>query len=117
MTDAWLTTLALTIPLVALAVFDIRVARRVRAAAAIRPRQPFLNLVSIIVTGIAIGATVGAILGIQNVVFNVWGVRLLPPPLPLVAIYVALIAGSLSLIPLRRQIRRWETEIPPEPEA
>ena len=111
----WLFVLLLTLPLVALAWFDVRVARKLHQAAAIRPQSTFLSLVSWVVNGVAIGIVSGAVLGINSVVFVLTGLRILQMPLPTVLIYVAVIAGSVALLPLSRQIGRWEREIPPDP--
>jgi hypothetical protein len=70
----------------------------------IRPRVPFLVIVSALVDGVAIGAWAGAIVGVQAAVFTLTGIRLLQPPWSLVLIYVGLIAASVALIPLKRWI-------------
>lgn len=100
---SWLILLVLSAPLVALAVYDIDVARELRSAD--RPPIPFLSLVKGIVYGVTIGGCIFAALGIQSAVFLLTQVRLLPPPLPLVVIYVGCVTASVAVYRLRRWIR------------
>ncbi len=115
MTGEWLTTLLLTLPLVGFAVFDTRLARTLARTAAIRPQSTFLGLFALVVKGIAVGVWCAVALGVASVAFLTTGVRLLPPPLGLVLIYAAVIVASVVLLPVRRQLSRWEHEIPPDP--
>jgi hypothetical protein len=102
---AWLVTTAISIPLVILAVFDLDVARELRAADAIQPSIPFLGQIKGVVYGITLAAVIFAILGILSAVLLVTGLRLLPQPLPLILIYIGCIAASVMVWRLRRWIR------------
>ena len=107
MIEQWLFTFALSAPLVALAVYDLDVARELRKAD--RPPLPFLTLVKYVIYGVTIGGIIFAALGIQSIVFLLTGIRLLPPPLPLIVIYVGCIVASLMVYRLRRWIRaQWK---------
>lgn len=101
----WLLTIALSLPLVTLAVYDVDVARELHDADRIKPPIPFLSLVKGIVYGVAIGGGIFALLGIQSAVFLLTGIRLLPQPLPLIVIYIGCIVASLMVYRLRRWIR------------
>lgn len=104
-TISWLLIIALSLPLIALAVYDLDVARELHDADRIKPTIPFLTLVKGIVYGVTIGGGLFALLGIQSAVFLLTGIRLLPQPLPLVVIYIGCIVASLMVYRLRQWIR------------
>ena len=98
--------LLISAPLVVLAIFDIRVARIVRRAERMKPQIPFLTGVKWLVYGVCVGAIMAAALGLNSALVNLTGLRLIPPPLPFLMIYVAVIAGSVGLQLLRQRIRK-----------
>ena len=106
MTDDQLAALAITAPLVVLAIYDIRVALVVRRAERMKPSIPFLTGVKWLIYAVCVGAVVSAFLGLNTAVFNLTGVRLVPPPLPFLLIYLAVIAGSIGVYVLRRYLRK-----------
>lgn len=106
MTNDQIAALAITAPLVALAIYDIRVAIVVRRAERMKPQIPFLTGVKWLIYGVCIGAVSAALLGLNSAVFNLTGLRLIPPPLPFVLIYIAVIAGSVGVYELRLYLRR-----------
>lgn len=105
MTDQWLLTIVISIPLVYLAVFDLQVARELRAAD-YQPSIPFLGLVKGIVYGVTGAAILAVVLAIASGVFLVWGVRVLPPPIGFLMLYAICISASLAVYRLRQWIRR-----------
>lgn len=107
MSDAlpWMFTVIVSIPLVVFAVFDLQVARELHVFDREKPVIPFLGLVKGIVYGISAAAVIFAVLGIQSAVFLMTGIRLLPQPIPFLAIYFGCIIASLMVYRLRRWIR------------
>lgn len=98
--------LLITLPLIGFAMFVAGLTGFVwRAATSPPPADRLLVSVAKLLLAVTIGVGLGALLGIQSVVYNVFELRLLPPPLPTIAIYVAVIAPSVGAIPLYRYVR------------
>lgn len=105
---SWIATLlalALSVPLIVFAVFDVQVARELRNADAVKPSIPFLGLVKGVIYGVSVGGVIFAIIGIASVLFNVVQVRILPPPVALILIYTGCVSASFTVWRLRRWIR------------
>lgn len=104
-TTGWLLALLIALPLIALAVYDLDVARELRHADRLPPPVEFLRLTKGIVYAVSGAAIIFAVLAMQSAVFLLTGIRLLPAPLPLIAIYVGGILASLAVYRLRSWIR------------
>lgn len=90
------TLVALTIPLVIAATFDWWVARRYVIAAIQRPHIPVLTAGAWVRTGIAISATITAILGVASLWLLLSGQRVIPQPWGTILLYLATIIPSLA---------------------
>lgn len=106
-----LAALLVTAPLLVLFVYDLDVARMVRRAERIRPQIPFLSGVKVLVYAVCVGAAIGVLLGFNSAFLNITGIRLVPPPLPFILIYIAIVSGSAGLLMLRRRIKRLVPEV------
>jgi hypothetical protein len=95
-TDAWLYVVAVL--LIVAVPFDWIVAGIFIGAAIVKPRLRILNLAALRSTAIAIAATIAGLLGVQSILFGLYGVRLFPTPIPTILIAVALIVISLPNI-------------------
>lgn len=92
--DAVLTVVAIV--LIVAVPFDWYVAARFIAAAAVRPHYRVLTLAALRSGAIAIAATLAGILGLQSIYFQVsGGDRLIPAPVGIILLAVALIVISL----------------------
>ena len=96
MIDPWL--LAVAVLLIIFVPFDWIVAGIFIGAAIVKPRLRILNLAALRSTAIAIAATIAGLLGLQSILFGLYGVRLFPTPIPTILIAVALIVISLPNI-------------------
>ena len=95
----------LTLPLLGFALFDAWIAGYLHRVAAEPPRDRLLTVVAYVMDGATIGVACAVVLGIASVVYNLTGARILPPPIPTLLIYGAVIAPSVLAIPLWRYIR------------
>lgn len=101
----WLVTIALTLPLLLLAVYDVDTARFLRNAERLPPAVELLRLFKDVIYAVTLAAILAAVLGIHSVLFLLTGFRLLPQPIPVVMIYAIAIVASLMVYRLRRWIR------------
>lgn len=93
MDDAWLYLVALL--LIVAVPFDWVVAGIFIGAAMVKPRLPILTLAAGRSFAIAVAASIAGLLGIQSLLFGLYGIRLLPVPIPTVLIGVALVVISI----------------------
>lgn len=106
MTNDQLAALLVTLPLVALAIYDIKVALVVRRAERMKPAIAFLTGVKWLIYAVCVGAVIGAFLGLNSAVFYLTELRLIPPPVPFLLLYGAVIAGSVGVYLLRIYLRK-----------
>lgn len=93
MNDGWLFVITTILSLAA--AFDWYVAAKFIGAAIERPHIPILNLAALRSIAIAVATTIFGVLGIVSVVFAVYGVRILPVPIPTVLLVTGAIVISL----------------------
>lgn len=110
MTSDEVIALALGILYLALAAMDILIARRLVRAERIKPQIEALTAMALIVVAVACGAAIGALLGFNGISRYLDGVVIIPSPLSLVLLAIALGLPSLACVYLFRLVRRWERE-------
>lgn len=104
------TLVVLTIPLVIAMAVDWYVARGYVLAAIEKPYIPVLTVGAWVRTGIAVGATITAFLGVASLWLLLTGQRVIPQPWGTVLLYAATIVPSLANIPSARMLRRGGVE-------
>lgn len=86
------------------------VAFRFVDAALAKPRIPILTAAAILKVGIAVGAMIGAFLGLNGLALARTGERLIPQELSLLLLAIALVAPAVTELPLLRLLRAMTAE-------
>lgn len=102
-----------TVLVVVIAVFvplDAYVFREFRRAYLAGVPIPALRLYVNLLGGILAGILLGALLGIHTIVFTRTGFRIIPQGIAALVIAAAIVAASVGVIPVYRQLQRWRRE-------
>jgi hypothetical protein len=99
--------------------WTIYVAARFIEVAMIRPHMEALTASTYVKIGIAVGTVLGALLGLNGASVVAGGPRVIPQPVGLLLLAIAIGAPSISVIPMLRLLRRWAArgDVPPRAHA
>lgn len=96
---------------ISFALIDLYVFLRIFRPARVKPPIDALTASAVVVGTILVGGLIGGLLGLNAVILNLSDqqIRLVPTPLSLILLVVALGAPSVGCLFMLRQLRRWRS--------